>query len=75
MTSTVTITYDSSNTAALEAIRSMRKMEFLKVSKATPVKSGKEALLEEMRQSRREAEQIMRGSGKGHTIAEILETI
>ncbi|MBP9995488.1 MAG: hypothetical protein KBT67_11250 [bacterium] len=75
MTSTVTITYDSSNTAAIEAIRSIRKIECLKVSRAVRVKSDKEAILEEMRQSRREAEQIMSDGRKGHTIEEILGTI
>lgn len=75
MTSTVTITYDSNNPDAMLAIRNIRKIDCLKVSKAVTSKSDREAILDEIRQARKEAEKIMKEKKKGCSKAEILATI
>lgn len=81
MDSTVKITYDSSNPNARLAKNSIKTIDSLTVTeikkeKTKETKSAeKEIILAEMRNSRDEAKKIMNGNRKGHTIAEILETI
>lgn len=81
MNNTVKITYDSSNPNARLAINFIKTIDCLTVTeikkeKTKETKSAeKEIILAEMRNSRDEAKKIMNGNRKGHTIAEILETI
>lgn len=81
MNSTVKITYDSNNPNARLAINFIKTLDCLTVTKVKQEKTSetksdsKEIILAEMRNSRDEAKKIMNGNRKGHTIAEILETI
>lgn len=81
MDSTVKITYDNSNPNARLAINFIRTLDCLTVTEVKQTKTtgtesvDKEIILAEMRNSREEAKKIMNGTKKGHTIAEILETI
>ena len=66
---TVTLQFDMHNLSARNLLNYIRTLDFIHVC------DDKEAILEDMRQSKREAEALSHHPRKGHTINEILSMI
>ena len=66
---TVTLQFDMHNLSARNLLNYIRTLDFVRVC------DDKEAILEDMRQSKREAEALARQHRQGHTIDEILSMI
>lgn len=66
---TVTIQFDRHNLSARNLLNYIRTLDFVHVC------DDKEAILEDMRQSKREAEALANSPRQGHTIDEILSMI
>ena len=75
MNSIVTVTYDSSDPTAVNVIKSIRKFDCLKVSRAVPEHVGNDKTIQRIKKAARNAKKLAASDPKTYSPKELMEIL